>query len=110
MFIDRCTDVRLEHTALQDSGFWNLHLYRCRDVVIEDVRITIPSAGPELRGPSTDGIDIDSSQNVTVRKCYISNNDDNIALTPWGQARTATPPGTNGETASALSVGLRYDF
>lgn len=38
------------------------------------------------------------------------NNDDNIALTPWGQARTATPPGTNGETASALSVGLRYDF
>jgi parallel beta-helix repeat protein len=80
MFIDRCTDVRIENTALEDSGFWNLHLYRCRDVLVENVRITIPSAGPELRGPSTDGIDIDSSQNVTVRKCYISNNDDNIAL------------------------------
>jgi len=80
LFIDRCTDVRVENTALQDSGFWNLHLYRCRDVVIENVRITIPSAGPGLRGPSTDGIDIDSSQNVTIRKCYISNHDDNIAL------------------------------
>ena len=99
MFIDRCTDVRLEHTALQDSGFWNLHLYRCRDVVIEDVRITMPSAGPELRGPSTDGIDIDSSQNVTVRKCYISNNDDNIALKgtkgPFADRDADSPPVEN---------------
>jgi len=80
MFIDRCTDVRIENTALEDSGFWNLHLYRCRDVLIEGVRITIPGAGPGLRGPSTDGIDIDSSQHVTIRRCYISTNDDNIAL------------------------------
>lgn len=80
MFIDRCRDVRIEGLALQDSGFWNLHLYRCRDVVLEGLRITIPSAVNGLRGPSTDGIDIDSSQNVTVRRCYISTNDDNIAL------------------------------
>ena len=37
-------------------------------------------------------------------------NDDNVALTPWGQARSATPSGTAGEEASGLSVGLRYDF
>ena len=80
MFIDRCRDVRIEGLALQDSGFWNLHLYRCRDVVIEGVRITIPSSTATLRGPSTDGIDVDSSQNVTIRKCYISTHDDNIAL------------------------------
>jgi alpha-L-rhamnosidase len=80
MFIEKCTDVRIANTALQDSGFWNLHLYRSRDVVIENVRITIPSSTPALRGPSTDGIDIDSSQNVTVRRCYISTHDDNIAL------------------------------
>ena len=34
LFIDRCRDVRIEGLALQDSGFWNLHLYRCRDVLI----------------------------------------------------------------------------
>ena len=67
VFIDRCTDVRIEGVALQDSGFWNLHLYRCRDVVVEGVRITIPSATGGLRGPSTDGIDLDSSQDVTIR-------------------------------------------
>lgn len=80
MFIDRCTDVRIENMALEDSGFWNLHLYRCRDVLIEGVRIALPSASATLRGPSTDGIDVDSSQRVTIRRCQISNNDDNIAL------------------------------
>src|SRR5690554_4094513 len=37
-------------------------------------------------------------------------NDDNIALTPWGQGRSATPDGAAGEEASGFSVGLRYDF
>ena len=99
MFIERCTDVRIENTALEDSGFWNLHLYRCRDVVVENVRITIPSSTPELRGPSTDGIDIDSSQNVTVRKCYISTHDDNIALKgskgPFADQDADSPPVEN---------------
>lgn len=81
VFVDRCTHVRIEGVALEDSGFWNLHLYQCRDVTIEGVRITLPTSAKEkVRGPSTDGIDIDSSQNVTIRRCYISNNDDNIAL------------------------------
>ncbi|WP_438480228.1 glycoside hydrolase family 28 protein [Oleiharenicola lentus] len=80
LFIDRCTDVRITGLRLEDSGFWNLHLYRCRDVTIEELRITIPSSTPELAAPSTDGIDIDSSQNVTVRRCFISTHDDNIAL------------------------------
>ncbi|HVS53646.1 MAG TPA: glycosyl hydrolase family 28 protein [Opitutaceae bacterium] len=81
MFIDTCRDVKIAGLQLQDSGFWNLHLYRCRDVTIEDVRITIPSSARlNVRGPSTDGIDVDSSRDVVIRRCYISNNDDNIAL------------------------------
>ena len=81
VFIDRCRDVQISELSLEDSGFWNLHLYRCRDVTIADLRITIPSAARlNLRGPSTDGIDVDSSQHVTIRRCYISTNDDNIAL------------------------------
>jgi polygalacturonase len=99
MFIDRCTDVRIQDVSLVDSGFWNLHLYRCRDVVVENVRITIPSSTPELRGPSTDGIDIDSSQNVTVRRCYISTHDDNIALKgskgPFADRDADSPPVEN---------------
>ncbi len=80
MFIDRCKDVRIEGLAFQDSGFWNLHVYHSSGVVIEGLRISVPSAVNGLRGPSTDGMDIDSCQNVTVRKCYISVGDDDIAL------------------------------
>ena len=96
IFIDRCRDVRIEGLALQDSGFWNLHLYRCRDVVIEGLRITTPSASASLRGPSTDGIDVDSSQHVTIRRCYISTGDDDIALKgskgPLAGQDAASPP------------------
>jgi polygalacturonase len=99
MFIDRCHDVRVEGIALQDSGFWNLHAYRCRDVVIEGLRITIPSASATVRGPSTDGMDIDSCQNVTIRRCYISVNDDNIALKgskgPFADKDADSPPVEN---------------
>ena len=98
MFIDRCKDVRVEGLALQDSGFWNLHLYRCDGVVIEGLRITAPTSGPIL-GPSTDGIDIDSSRNVTVRTCFIAVNDDNIALKgskgPLADKDTDSPPVEN---------------
>src|SRR5690606_30350820 len=40
----------------------------------------------------------------------VVDNDDGRSLTPWGQGRSATPSGAAGEKASALSVGLRYDF
>lgn len=99
MLIDRCTDVKITDLALQDSGYWNLHLYRCRDVILEGLRITLPSASATLHGPSTDGIDVDSSQNVTIRRCYISTDDDNIALKgskgPHADQDTNSPPVEN---------------
>jgi hypothetical protein len=65
-------------------------------VLVENVRITIPSSTPELRGPSTDGIDIDSSQRVTIRGCHISTHDDNIALKgskgPFAREDAESPP------------------
>jgi polygalacturonase len=98
VFIDRCKDVRVEGISLADSGFWNLHLYRCDGVVLEGLRITAPTSG-HILGPSTDGIDIDSSRNVTVRKCFIAVNDDNIALKgskgPLADKDTDSPPVEN---------------
>ncbi len=37
-------------------------------------------------------------------------NDDNATLNPWSQARTTGTPGSAGDTAKGLSLGLRYDF
>ncbi len=107
VFLDRCRHVTVEGVTLENSGFWNLHLYRCDDVLVSGVRIFSPSnpapargAMPaEPRGPSTDGIDIDSSQNVTVRGCNISCADDDIALKgskgPHADQDTDSPPVEN---------------
>jgi len=93
MLIDRCQDVHIEDISFQDSGFWNLHLYHCSEVLVEGVHIDAPSS------PSTDGMDIDSCQNVTIRKCHISDGDDDIALKgskgPFADKDTDSPPDEN---------------
>ncbi|MBD5780421.1 right-handed parallel beta-helix repeat-containing protein [Pelagicoccus sp. NFK12] len=80
MFIDQCKDVLIEGISLQDSGFWNIHVYRSQDVTISGVSITSPNGTPPDRAPSSDGIDIDSCQRVTVRDCFITVGDDCIAI------------------------------
>lgn len=69
-----CKNVVCRDFHLTRSGFWNFHVCYCQDVHISGVRIT------NAQGPSTDGIDIDSSRNVLVEKCDISCNDDNIVI------------------------------
>jgi polygalacturonase len=96
MFLENCRDVRVTGLRLRDSGFWNVHLYLCRDVELEGLDILTPSAGPPVRAPSSDGIDIDSCQNVTIRRCVISVDDDCIALKgtkgPLAMQDQASPP------------------
>jgi alpha-L-rhamnosidase len=79
IFIQDCQDIQISGISLKDSGFWNLHLYRCRDVVLDHLDIHV-DVSPGERAPSTDGMDIDSSQRVTVRDCTFSVHDDCIAL------------------------------
>ena len=75
IFIQDSKDVQVSGISLRESGFWNIHLFRCTDVAVKNVDIRTP-----LRSPSTDGIDVDSSQNVAISGCYISVDDDNIGL------------------------------
>lgn len=68
-----------ENIVLRDfccirSGFWNVHICYSRNVQVK--RLTIK----ENQGPSTDGIDIDSSEDILVEGCDISCNDDCICI------------------------------
>jgi len=74
LFIRDSKNVVLSGVSFRGSGFWNVHLYRCQKVTAENLDIRTP-----LKAPSTDGIDVDSCQTVTIRGCYISVDDDNIA-------------------------------
>jgi len=75
MFIRDCADVRITGLHFKDSAFWNLHLYRCNHVTIDGIDIHEPPGAP-----STDGVDVDSCQYVTVSNSTIANSDDCIAL------------------------------
>jgi polygalacturonase len=75
--IENSKDVQISGLKFKDSGFWNLHLYRCQQVLVDNMSFEVPDG---QRCPSTDGTDIDSCQNVTVRNCSYRVDDDCICL------------------------------
>ena len=62
---------------LHRSGFWTVHICYSHDVIVDGVTIQNNIGG---RGPSTDGIDIDSSRHIDVSHADISVNDDALCL------------------------------
>jgi polygalacturonase len=62
---------------LRRSGFWTLHICYSSDVTVDGVVIRNNEGG---RGPSTDGIDIDSSKKILVQNADIAVNDDALCL------------------------------
>jgi len=93
VFIEASKDVRISGITFKDSAFWNLHLYRCQGVIIENARFEVPNG---VKCPSTDGADVDSCQNVTIRGCTFRVNDDCIVLKgskgPFALADKDSPP------------------
>jgi polygalacturonase len=62
---------------LRRSGFWTVQILYSHDVHVDGVTIRNNEGG---RGPSTDGIDIDSSEKVLVEHADIDVNDDALCL------------------------------
>jgi polygalacturonase len=67
-------DVTVENLSLKRSGFWTVQVVYSDHVTVNGVKIS------DNGGPSTDGVDIDSSAYVLVEHCDIDNNDDDICL------------------------------
>ncbi len=63
--------------VLKRSGFWTVHILYSHNVHVNGVTIRNNEGG---RGPSTDGIDIDSSAHVLVEHADIDVNDDALCL------------------------------
>jgi polygalacturonase len=63
--------------TLKRSGFWTVQVLYSHDVTIDGLIIRNNEGG---RGPSTDGIDIDSSHDIDVSHADIEANDDALCL------------------------------
>ncbi|HZQ44689.1 MAG TPA: glycosyl hydrolase family 28 protein, partial [Acidobacteriaceae bacterium] len=92
--IENSRGVKIDSITFKDSQFWNLHLYNNDGVLVHNVRFQVPD--DYRQAPSTDGIDVDSSRNVTIDGCFFSVTDDCIALKgskgPRAEEDTTSPP------------------
>ena len=74
MVISRSSDVTVENLSLKRSGFWTVQVLYSEHVTVDGIKIS------DNAGPSTDGVDVDSSSYVLIQNCDIDNNDDDICL------------------------------
>ena len=77
MLVSRSSNVTLQGLTLQRAGFWTVQVLYSSDVTVDGLIIRNNIGG---HGPSTDGVDIDSSTRVLVENCDIDCNDDNFCL------------------------------
>ncbi len=70
----KSSDVTVQGVRMRRSGFWTVHVVYSDHVTVDGIKIS------DNEGPSTDGVDIDSSSHVLVERCDIDNNDDDICL------------------------------
>lgn len=76
LLIQNCNNIEIYDITSKDSGFWNIHILYSNDVKISGVIIDSACS----YAPSTDGIDIDSSNNVLIENIIANTNDDSIAI------------------------------
>ena len=77
ILVSRCKDITVKNITLMQAGFWTVHILYSEHITVDGIVIRNNVDGS---GPSTDGIDIDSSTRILVKHCDIDCNDDNFCL------------------------------
>ena len=107
VFIWGCDSIQLQDVKLHNSGFWTTHLYQCNYVKLLDLDIFAPKE--PVPAPSSDALDLDVCSNVLVRGCYMSVNDDAIAM-KGGKGPWADEDPNNGPNENILIENNTYGF
>lgn len=77
LLVQESSDITLKTLKLKNAGFWTVQLLYSDHLTVDGLVIRNNEDG---HGPSTDGIDIDSSTWVLVQNCDIDCNDDDFCL------------------------------
>ncbi len=107
IYVSNSSDVMIEGLTLRNSPFWTTHLYRCNRVKLMDLHISSPAT--PVKAPSTDAIDIDACHYIHVDGCYLSVNDDAIAL-KGGKGPWADQDPDNGGNSEILIENCTFGF
>ncbi|MBV5349143.1 right-handed parallel beta-helix repeat-containing protein [bacterium] len=107
VFVWNCENVQVQDVKLHNSGFWTSHYYKCSNLKILDLHIYSPHE--PVKAPSTDAVDIDACSNVLISGCFMSVNDDAIAL-KGGKGPWADQDPNNGENTNVLIENCEFGF
>jgi polygalacturonase len=75
--IQSSEDVTLKELTFSNAGFWTVQILYSKYITVDGITVRNNEDG---KGPSTDGVDIDSSSWVLVENCDIDCNDDDFCL------------------------------
>lgn len=78
VYVSNSKNVQIDGVKLQNSAFWTTHIYNSENVKL--LRLHIYSPAKPVKAPSTDAIDLDVVKNILVKDCYMSVNDDAVAI------------------------------
>lgn len=107
LYVSNSSNVFISGITLQNSPFWTSHYYKCKFVKISGLKILSPTK--PVPAPSTDAIDIDACENVHIKNCYMSVNDDAIAL-KGGKGPYADKAIENGANKNILIENCTFGF
>jgi len=71
------SDITLKGVTFSNAGFWTVQLLYSKYITVDGITVRNNEDG---KGPSTDGIDVDSSSWVLIEQCDIDCNDDDFCL------------------------------
>lgn len=112
ILVDSSKDILIKELTIQQAGFWTVQVLYSSHITVDQLTIRNNVDG---HGPSTDGIDVDSSSWILVQNCDIDCNDDNFCLKAgrdWDGLRVNRPTeyvvirnSTAGKGAGLLTLG-----
>jgi polygalacturonase len=105
IYISESKNVQLSGVKLMNSPFWTTHLYKCEYAKLLNLNITSPFS--PIKAPSTDAIDLDVCNHILVKGCYMSVNDDAIAL-KGGKGPFAHEDENNGKNYNIIIEDCEY--
>ncbi len=77
VLVQNSSDITLKGLTFKNAGFWTVQLLYSHHLTVDGIIIKNNEDG---HGPSTDGVDVDSSSWVLIENCDIDCNDDNFCL------------------------------
>ena len=107
LYVSNSKDVQVSGIRLINSPFWTSHYYKCENLKLLGLYIYAPAA--PVKAPSSDAIDIDACKNVLIKNCYMSVNDDAVAM-KGGKGPNADKDTNNGGNFNVIIEDNTFGF